>query len=93
VAGNEPERPPRGRLLEALSVRRNAAIGLAVGVALALAMYAVRVLELFGPAPDQGSPALFLALAVVLAASAGALVATALSVIAAVRLARQSPEE
>lgn len=88
-----PRQPPTGRLLAALRVRRNVAVGLFVGAALAATLYAVRVLELLGPAPDRGSPLLFLSLAVVLALSAGALVALALTLARAVRLARAPAEE
>ena len=93
MSADAPGRPPVGRLLDVLRVRRNVAVGVAVGVALAALLYAVRVLELLGPAPDQGSPVLFLALALVLALSAGSLVATALTVLTAVRVAREGPAD
>lgn len=93
MAADDPGRPPVARLLAVLRVRRNVAVGLAAGVALALVLYVVRVLELLGPAPDQGSPLLFLGLAAVLAVSAGALVAVALTLATMVRVVRQGPEE
>jgi hypothetical protein len=51
------------------------------------------VLELLGPSPDDGSPLLFLALALVFATSAGALVAAALTAARAVRVARGVDQE
>jgi hypothetical protein len=86
-------------LIEALGVARNARIGFAVGIGLAVLMYAYRVAELGGPinpavngtgsaTATPESPALFLMLAFVLATSAGALVTALLTVVAAVRLAR-----
>lgn len=89
MSSDVPGRPPVGRLLDVLQVRRNVAVGFAVGGGVAVAIYAVRVLELLGPAPTRGSPALFLALALVFALSAGALVATALTLATAVRVARE----
>jgi hypothetical protein len=78
------------RLIEALSVVRNAKIGFGIGVGLAAVMYAYRVAELGGPvSATRGSPALFLMLAVVLAVSAGALVTVALTLRSAIRLARE----
>jgi hypothetical protein len=71
-----------------LAVRRNLLVGLGTGVAIGVGLWAVRVLELLGPAPDRGSPLLFAGLAVVLAVSAGGLVATALTLARAVRVAR-----
>lgn len=87
-----PRRPPVGRLLDVLAVRRNVAVGVAVGAVLAAGLYAFRFLELFGPPPDRGSPLLFLGLAVVLAVSAAGLVATLLTVATAVRVARDVDE-
>lgn len=77
-----------GRLIAVLRVRRNVLVGLVSGVLLAGGLWAVRVLELLGPAPDRASPVLFAGLAVVLALSAGGLVATALTLARAVRVAR-----
>jgi hypothetical protein len=71
-----------------LRVRRNLLVGLAAGVALGGGLWLVRVLELLGPAPDRASPVLFAGLAVVLAVSAAGLVATALTLVTAVRVAR-----
>lgn len=70
-------------------MRRNVVAGLAVGALLGATVYVVRVFELLGPAPDRGSPVLFLGLALVLAVSAGGLVATALTALTAVRVARE----
>lgn len=88
MAGDTPGRPPVGRLLDVLRVRRNAAVGFAVGAVLGATFYAVRVLELLGPAPDEGSALLFLGLAFVLAVSAGGLLTTALTAVTAARVAR-----
>jgi hypothetical protein len=63
-------------------------VGLVAGVALGGGLWLVRVLELLGPAPDRASPLLFAGLAVVLAVSAGGLVATALTLATALRVAR-----
>lgn len=93
MSNDAPGRPPIGRLLDVLRVRRNVILGAAAGAALAAVLYAVRVLELFGPAPEQGSPLLFLGLAAVLAVSAGGLVALVLTVATAVRVARDVGEE
>lgn len=87
MPSDTPGRPPVGRLVEVLRVRRNVVVGLGVGAGLAVTLYAVRLFELFGPSPGRGSPLLFLGLAVVLALSAGALVATALTLVAAIRVA------
>jgi hypothetical protein len=86
-------------LIEALGVARNAKVGFAVGIGLAVLMYVYRVAELGGPTTPAvngtgsvtttpESPVLFLMLAFVLATSAGALVTALLTVVAAVRLAR-----
>lgn len=93
MTDDAPARPPVGGLLAALSVRRNLLVGAAAGTVLAAGLYAVRVLELLGPAPDRGSPLLFAALALVLALSAGGLVATALTLLEVVRVARRTARE
>ena len=79
-------------LLSALSIRRNVAVGLLVGFSIAGLVYTVRVLELLGPAPDQGSPALFFGLALVLGTTIAVLVAVVLSAASVYRLSRQPPE-
>lgn len=79
-------------LLAVLPVRRNLAAGLAVGLAVAALAYAVRMLELFGPAPARGSPTLFFGLALVLATTVATLVAVVLSAVGAYRLARRRPK-
>lgn len=90
MADDTPERPPTANFLAALSVARNAKIGLAVGVAFALLVYAYRVFELLGPVGDsRGSPLAFLALALTLALATAAVVALALTVLSAARLARE----
>jgi hypothetical protein len=91
---DRPERPPALAFADAIGVKRNVAIGVAVGVSLAALAYLFRVLELAGPFggtrqfPILGETGWFLMLAFVLASSTALLVATALSVVSLVRLAR-----
>jgi lipopolysaccharide export LptBFGC system permease protein LptF len=90
VADDAPERPPTAQFMAALSVTRNAKIGLATGVAFALLAYVYRVFELGGPAADtRGSPLLFLVLAVTLAFATAALVTVVLTLVSAYRLAHE----
>jgi hypothetical protein len=90
-----PDRPPQSGLVSALSVPRNATIGVAVGISLAILAYLARVLELFGPFagtreyPVLGPEGWFLILAFVLATSTALLVASVLTVVEAVRLTRE----
>ena len=85
-----PDRPPTTEFLAALSVVRNAKIGLAVGVALAVLAYVYRVFALAGPTADtRGSPVLFALLAVTLALAAAAVVAVGLTLVSAYRLAQE----
>lgn len=94
-AESRPDRPPIAGLVETLSVKRNVTVGAAVGVALALAVYAVRALELLGPVggtreyPVLGPDGYFLLLAFVLASSTTLLVASVLTVVSAVRALRE----
>jgi hypothetical protein len=96
--GEAPDRPRAG-LVAALDVPRNAAVGAAVGVALAAGLYLVRVLELLGPVagtrrfPVVGAGGWFLLLAAVLASATAALVATLLTLVSAYRLARETSTE
>jgi hypothetical protein len=91
VSSDAPERPPTAQFMAALSVARNAKVGVASGVAVALLIYAVRVFEVLGPVADtRGSPLLFLTLALTLALAVAAVVALGLTLVAAYRLARQS---
>lgn len=96
MSGDPPERPPAVAFAQALGVKRNVAIGVAVGVGLAVLAYLFRVLELAGPFggtrqfPVLGETGWFLVLAFVLASSTALLVATVLSVVSLVRLARSS---
>jgi len=92
VSSDPPERPPGRQLLAALPVRRNVAVGAAVGVGLGGSLYAVRVLEVLGPAPDRGSPLLFLALAFVLASATAGLVFSVLTAVSAYRVLGSAPE-
>ncbi|SHG50389.1 DUF7536 family protein [Halobaculum gomorrense] len=95
---SRPDRPPIAGLLATLSVKRNVTVGAAVGVALAVAVYAVRALELFGPVggtrtyPVLGPDGYFLLLAFVLASATTLFVASGLTVVAAVRVLRTPAE-
>ncbi|MFC7069164.1 DUF7536 family protein [Halobaculum lipolyticum] len=97
-ADARPDRPPIAGLLETLSVKRNAVVGVGVGVALATTVYLVRALELLGPVggtrsyPVLGADGFFLLLAVVLASATALFVASVLTVVAAVRALRAAPE-
>lgn len=93
MAGDRPDRPTGGRLIEVLRVRRNVTAGMATGVAIGAGLYAIRMLELLGPAPDRGSPLLFFGLALVLAVSAGGLLAAALTLLTAVQVARRPNDD
>jgi hypothetical protein len=90
-----PDRPPGGGLLDALDVRRNALIGVGTGLLLAVGVYLVRVFELLGPTPGTraypvvGASGWFLLLGFVLAVTTAMLVTALLTVVSAVRLARE----
>ena len=84
-----PERPGTANVVRALNVRRNARVGVAVGVVFAAVVYSVRVFELLGPAPDTVGPWFFLMLAFVLATGVALLVTVALTVRSAVHRARE----
>lgn len=98
MSDEAPDRPPAAALVRALHVPRNAAVGAAAGVALAATVYLVRVLELLGPVrgtrrfPLLGPEGWFLLLAVVLAVTTALLVATALTLVSAYRLARRETD-
>ena len=83
--------PPGGAtaLIEELGVPRKAVVGAVAGVLVAAVVYAVRVFELLGPAPEGGGPLLFLTLAFVLAFGVAVLVTFLLTARAAVRRARE----
>ncbi len=72
-------------------MRRNAAVGAAVGLLLGAALYVVRVFELLGPPGGQqafpvvGPEVWFLLLALVLASGAAAVVGTLLTLATAYR--------
>jgi len=86
-------------LLESLAFYRNVRVGLVVGAVLAVLLYTVRAFELLGPVIDTreyplfGPDAWFLLLAFVLAATFALLVAIALTVVEAVRGARDASAE
>lgn len=85
-----------GSMAAALSVRRNAAIGVAVGLLLGTLAYLFRVLELAGPFggtrqfPVLGETGWFLVLAFVLASSTALLVTTLLTLLTLVRLLKNA---
>jgi len=83
-----PDRPPTGGLVEALNVRRNAAVGFAVGVVVAALLYGYRVGVVGQVRGQAGGPLHFLALAFVLAFALGALVTTVLTLASARHLVR-----
>ena len=91
MSDEPPARPPGAGLLDALQVRRNAAIGVAAGVALAALGYLVRVFELIGPVtgtqryPVVGPEGWFLVLGFVLASATALLVTTVLTAATAYR--------
>ncbi|QHS17033.1 DUF7536 family protein [Halopenitus persicus] len=96
------EKRPDGASLSAffaaLDVRRNAAIGGAVGLAVGIGAYLFRLLEPFGPFtgtreyPVIGPEGWFLLLAFVLAVTCGMLVTIALTARSAVRRTRELNE-
>lgn len=98
MTDDAPDRPP-ATMLSALAVRRNVTVGLAVGVGVALAAYAIRVFELLGPVasarqyPIVGPETWFLLLSVVFAVSAALGVTLLLTAVHAYRLTRRVSED
>jgi len=94
--GQDDRESAVGSMAAALSVRRNAAVGVAVGLLLAALAYLFRVLELAGPFvgtrqfPVLGTSGWFLVLAFVLASSTALLVTTLLTVVSLVGLLRNA---
>lgn len=95
MSDESPARPPSAGLIDALEVRRNATIGVVVGVVLAVLVYLVRVFELLGPVggtqryPVIGPEGWFLVLGFVLASATALLVTAALTLATAYRLTRE----
>ncbi|GAB7012131.1 DUF7536 family protein [Halolamina salina] len=91
----EPPEPSVAPLLDALSVRRNAAVGAAAGVALAVLAYVFRLTRVAGPFagtrefPVLGETGWFLLLSFVLASAAALLVTTVLTLFSLIRLVRR----
>lgn len=85
----DSSKPSLVALLLALHVRRNAAIGLAVGVVVAALAYVYRIVLVDAPSGVESSPLLFGTLAVTLAISCGAFVALCLTIVSAARRARR----
>lgn len=85
-----PERPGGATaLMKELGVPRKAVVGTVTGIVVAGVVYAVRVFELLGPAPDAGGPFLFLTLAFVLAFGIAVLVTFVLTARAAIQRVRE----
>lgn len=85
-----PERPSTAALVEALSVRRHAVRGLAVGVLLAAVVYVYRVVVVGDVPHTVDSPILFLGLAFVLAVTTALFVTLVLVTLTARRLVRET---
>lgn len=91
----ESPEPSVAPLLAALSVRRNAAVGVAVGLALAVGAYVFRLSRVAGPFagtrefPVLGETGWFLLLSFVLACATALLVTTLLTLGSLVRLLRE----
>jgi hypothetical protein len=83
-----PERPGVANAVAALNVRRNAAIGFGIGIALAIFLLVYLV---YIPGTTQPAP-LYLALGFVLAFGVGVLVTVVLVAISAYRRAQDAPE-
>jgi len=85
-------------MIEALDVKRNAIVGLLVGVGVAALAYIVRIFELLGPVatgreyPILGEEGWFLMLAVVFAVSTALLVVLVLTAVRMVQLVRTTAE-
>jgi len=98
VSQNVPDRPPTAILIDKLAVPRNATIGAIVGIAVAAALYLVRVFTLLGPVagtrqyPVFGPEGWFLLLAFVLAVAVTLLVTIVLTAVTAYRLAQTGEE-
>lgn len=89
MSDSTPKGPSLAALLLELHARRNVAIGLVVGVGVAIGAYAYRI-ALVDPAPGvENSSLLFGALAVTLAVSAAAFVALVLTLVSTIRRARR----
>lgn len=89
MSDTTPEGPSLAALLLELGIRRNAAIGLAVGAAVAIGAYGYRIVLVDAAPGVESSPLLFGALAVTLAVSLAAFVAFVLTVVAAARRAKR----
>ncbi|SIR56990.1 hypothetical protein SAMN05421858_2874 [Haladaptatus litoreus] len=83
-----PDRPGVANLIEALNLRRNAIIGFALSALFTTLVYAYRVVFIGEVQGQAGTPVSFLALAVVLALTLGALITAVLTFVSARNLAR-----
>lgn len=84
-----PEEPSLAALFVELGIKRNAAIGLVLGTAIALAAYIYRIILVDAAPGVESSPILFGALAVTLAVSVAGFVVVVLTIVAAIRRVRQ----
>ncbi|MFQ3293465.1 MAG: H+/Cl- antiporter ClcA [Halobacteriales archaeon] len=94
--GKPTERTPTDRFLDALEVRRNATLGVVVGVVAATLVYAFFILipTFVHSLPNPKQPPLaYLTLAFVFALGLALLVALALTLKAAIRLAREAEND
>ncbi|MFB6123045.1 MAG: hypothetical protein ABEJ78_06270 [Haloferacaceae archaeon] len=95
MSDESSDRLPVAGLVRALSVRRNATAGVAVGVCFGVLLYLARIFEVLGPFrgtreyPVFGPEGYFLVLAFVLASTTALLVATLLTLGSAYRLAKR----
>lgn len=84
-----PEKPSLAALLIELGIKRNAAIGLALGILIALAAYIYRIVLVDATPGVESSPVLFGALAVTLAVSVAGFVVLVLTIVATIRRVRR----
>jgi uncharacterized membrane protein (DUF485 family) len=84
-----PEGPSLAALLVELGIKRNVAIGLVLGVLIALAAYIYRIVLVDAAPGVESSPILFGALAVTLAVSVAGFVVLVLTIVTAIRRVRR----
>ncbi|MFB6298771.1 MAG: hypothetical protein ABEH65_00745 [Halobacteriales archaeon] len=90
MADDPSEQSPAVELFREFGLPRNAKIGFALGIGIAVMVYIYRIVELLGPVPaTRGSPVLFALLAFVLAISLGSLFTVALTIGTAIRRVRR----
>lgn len=89
MSDSTPEGPSLAALFLELGARRHAAVGLVIGVAVALLAYVYRIVIVDAAPGVESSPLLFGVLAVTLAVSVAAFVAIVLTVASAIRRAKR----